>query len=156
MSALRSLNPRPPATLLRPIQTRVDHAVSPRRFFMVLVASFAVFGLMLAALGVYGVISYSVAQRTQEIGIRMPLGADARQVSRGIVWQTMRLALVGVVIGSAAAAALSRLDAVRNGTDRYDAFTGTVLQLACAALAAAALPAYRAARVDPMRALRPI
>jgi len=159
MSALRSLNPRPPATLLRPIQTRVDHAVSPRRFFMVLVASFAVFGLMLAALGVYGVISYSVVQRTQEIGIRMALGAEARQVWRGIVWQTMRLALVGVVIGSAAAAALSRL--IRSmlfetaPTDTT-AFTGTVLLLGCAALAAAALPAYRAARVDPMRALRPI
>ena len=159
MKALRSLNPRQPATQLRPIQTSVDHSVSPRRFFMVLVASFATFGLLLAALGVYGVISYSVAQRTQEIGIRMALGASARQVQIGIVWQTARLVLVGVVIGSTVAAAMSRLIAsMLFETAPVDpaAFIATVILLACAAMAAAALPAHRAAHVDPMRALRPM
>jgi predicted permease len=159
MNALRSLNPRQPATQLRPIQTNVDHSVSPRRFFMVLVASFAAFGLMLAALGVYGVISYSVAQRTHEIGIRMALGASARQVQIGIVWQTARLVLVGAAIGSIVASAMSHLIAsMLFETAPIDpaAFTATVILLLCAALIAAALPAHRAAHVDPMRALRPM
>ena len=159
LSTLRSLNPSQPATALRPIQTSVDHAVSPRRFFMVLVAAFAVFGLMLAALGVYGVISYSVAQRTQEIGIRMALGATARRVQAGIIWQTMRLVLIGVVIGATASLILSRLIAsmlFETAPTDAAAFVGTVILLACAALVAAMLPAHRAAHVDPMRALRPM
>jgi ABC-type antimicrobial peptide transport system permease subunit len=105
------------------------------------------------------VISYSVAQRTQEIGIRMALGATASRVQRGILWQTMRLVLVGVVIGAAAAAVLSRLIAsmlFETAPTDMASFVGTVLVLACAALAAAMLPAYRAARVDPMQALRPM
>jgi predicted permease len=159
MATLRSLNPAQPATQLRPIQASVDHAVSPRRFFMLLVGAFAAFGLMLAALGVYGVISYSVAQRTQEIGIRMALGATASNVQLGIVWQTMRLVIAGVAVGAIAAAALSRLVAsmlFETAPTDATAFVGTVVLLACAALAAALLPAYRAAHVDPMRALRPM
>ncbi len=159
LTTLRSLNPAQPATQLRPIQASVDHAVSPRRFFMVLVAAFAVFGLMLAALGVYGVISYSVAQRTQEIGIRMALGATARRVQNDIIWQTMRLVVVGVAIGATSAAILSRLIAsmlFETAPTDAAAFIGTVVLLACAALAAALLPAHRAANVDPMRALRPM
>jgi predicted permease len=159
MKVLRSLNPAQPATQLRLIQTSVDHAISPRRFFMILVGSFAAFGLILAALGVYGVISYSVTQRTQEIGIRMALGASASQVQRGIVWQTMRLVIIGLAIGMTAAFALSRLIAsmlFETAPTDAGAFTATVILLACSAAAAAALPAYRAARVDPMRALRPM
>jgi predicted permease len=159
MATLRSLNPAQPATQLRPIQASVDHAVSPRRFFMLLVAAFAAFSLMLAALGVYGVISYSVAQRTQEIGIRMALGATAGNVQLGILWQTMRLVVAGVAIGAIAAAALSRLIAsmlFETAPTDMAAFVGTVGLLAFAALAAALLPAYRAAHVDPMRALRPM
>src|SRR5262249_27965242 len=128
-------------------------------FFMLLVTAFAAFGLMLAALGVYGVISYSVAQRTQEIGIRMALGATASRVQSGILWQTMRLVIVGVVIGAAAAAVMSRLISsmlFETAPTDLTAFVGTVTMLACAALAAALLPAYRAAHVDPMRALRPM
>ena len=109
MRTLRALNPTQSATQLRPIQASVDRAVSPRRFFMLLVGAFAAFGLLLAALGVYGVISYSVTQRTQEIGIRMALGATASQVRREILWQTVRLVSTGVVIGAAASAVLSRL-----------------------------------------------
>ena len=77
MKSLRSLNPAQPAAELRPLQQIVDQSVSPRRFFVLLVASFAVLGLILASLGIYGVISYSVMRRTQEIGIRMALGATA-------------------------------------------------------------------------------
>jgi predicted permease len=147
LSTLRSLKPSQPVTALRPIQTSVDHAVSPRRFFMV------------SALGVYGVISYSVAQRTQEIGIRMALGATARRVQTGIIWQTMRLVLIGVAIGATASLILSRLIAsmlFETAPTDAAAFVGTVALLACAALVAAMLPAHRAAHVDPMRALRPM
>jgi predicted permease len=158
MRTLRALNPTQSATQLRPIQASVDRAVSPRRFFMLLVAAFAAFGLLLAALGVYGVISYSVTQRRQEIGIRMALGATASQVRRSILWETMRLATTGAVIGAIAAAMLSRLIAsllFETAPTDPVAFAATVILLAGAAFVAAMIPAGRASRVDPMQALRP-
>ena len=108
-STLRKLNPAQPATSFRPVQTLVDHAVSPRRFFVLLVALFAVLGLVLAALGIYGVISYSVTRQTQEIGIRMALGAMPGQVQRAVLARTLRLALVGIAIGGVASIAASRV-----------------------------------------------
>ena len=94
MSTLRQLNPKQTQTDFRPIAGLVSHVTSPRRFFMLLVASFAGLGLLLAALGIYGVISYSVTQRTQEIGIRMALGSTAGKVQRNVLGGTLRLALV--------------------------------------------------------------
>ena len=96
--ALRSGPPtnNQPAAEFRPIQNIVDRAVSPRRFFILLVAGFAGLGLLLAALGIYGVISYSVTQRTQEIGIRVALGASAAQVQFGVIGKTLLLTLVGI------------------------------------------------------------
>ena len=83
----------------KPIRLLVNHAVSGRQFFMLLVVSFATLGLLLAALGIYGVISYSVTRQTQEIGIRMALGASAGIVQRQILAGTLRLAIIGVVSG---------------------------------------------------------
>ena len=92
--------PAQAAVPLLPIQSFVDHAVSPRRFFVLLVGTFAALGLFLAALGIYGVISYSVTRRTLEIGIRMALGASALRVQFGVIFRTMRLALIGIAVGA--------------------------------------------------------
>ena len=109
MSTLRQINPGQPATQFRPIQQLVDHVVSPRRFFVLLVGIFAALGLILASLGIYGVISYSVTQRTQEIGIRMALGATQAQVQIGVMGKTLRLALVGIIVGIVASFGVARL-----------------------------------------------
>jgi ABC-type antimicrobial peptide transport system permease subunit len=159
MRTLRSINPTQPAYKLKPIQSSVDRAVSPRRFFMLLVTAFAALGLILAALGIYGVISYSVVRQTQEIGIRMALGATAGRVQAGVLSQTLRLTLMGVVIGTLASLAVARLIAsLLFGTAPTDpaAFAGMIILLGTAALLAGFLPAQRAARVDPMIALRTI
>src|SRR6202008_2213341 len=108
MATLRSLNPGQPRTQFRAIQQIVDHAVSPRRFLMVLVTAFASFGLVLASLGIYGVISYSVSRQSQEIGIRMALGASASRVQFAVGAQTLRLTLIGIAIGGAASFAVAR------------------------------------------------
>ena len=159
MRTLRSINPTEPAYKLRTIQSSVDHAVSPRRFFMLLVTTFAVLGLILAALGIYGVISYSVVQQTREIGIRMALGATERQVQFRILSQTLRLTAAGVAAGIAASLAAARLiTSLLFGTEPTDplAFAGMIVLLGLAALLAGFLPARRASRVDPMIALRTI
>src|SRR5262249_11826396 len=98
LRVLRELNPNQPASEFRPIRTIVDHAVSPRRFFMLLVATFAGLGLLLATLGIYGVISYSVTRQTPEIGVRMALGATAGRVQRQVLANTLRLTGIGIAI----------------------------------------------------------
>ncbi|MGH9652650.1 MAG: FtsX-like permease family protein, partial [Bryobacteraceae bacterium] len=142
---------------LRPIQTDVDHAVSPRRFFVSLVSAFAAFGLLLAALGIFGVISYSVTQRRHEIGIRMALGATAGRIQANVLAQTLRLAVIGVVIGAIVSFAVARLIAsllFKTAPTDPIAFAGTVVLLGLTALLAGWIPARRASRVDPMSALR--
>ena len=157
MTVLRALNPAQPATEFRTIQTIVDHSTSPRRFFVVLVSIFAALGLVLASLGIYGVISYSVTRQTQEIGIRMALGATAGNVQFRVIAKTLRMALIGIAIGAAASFAVARgitslLFAVRPNDP--PTFTGTILVLTTVALVAGYLPARRASRIDPMKALR--
>ncbi|MGA8668934.1 MAG: ABC transporter permease [Terracidiphilus sp.] len=157
LHTLRDLNPKQPIAEFRPIQSIVDHANSPRRFFMLLVASFAGLGLLLAALGIYGVISYTVTRQTQEIGIRMALGASASIVERQVLVSTLRLALIGVFLGAFASLATAKLIAsLLFATSPWDG--ATYLAMAAALLAVAALsgyiPARRASRISPMVALR--
>jgi predicted permease len=157
LRALRELNPKQPAAEFRPIQAVVDRAVSPRRFFILLVAAFAGLGLLLAALGIYGVISYSVTQRTQEIGIRMALGATTGQVQLGVIGRTLRLTLIGIATGSIASLVVARaIAALLFGTTPTDpvTFAAVILTLALVALFAGYLPARKASHIDPMVALR--
>jgi predicted permease len=157
LSALRAVNPEEPAYALEPLDGIVDHAVSPRRFLLVLVMSFAGLGLILASLGIYGVISYSVAQRRQEIGIRMALGATMSQVQMGVMGKTLRLALVGIALGTVASFVMARgIAALLFGTAPTDGMTyaALVVMLGAVALAAGYIPARRASRINPMEALR--
>jgi predicted permease len=157
MSTLRSLNPGQPANEFRPIQHLVDRAVSPRRFFVLLITIFAGLGLLLAALGIYGVISYSVTRQTQEIGIRMALGASAARVQFGVIAKSLQLAAVGVVLGAIVSAVVARsISSLLFGTEPTDpaAFAGMLVVLSAVALFAGYVPARRASRIDPMIALR--
>ena len=157
MKTLRKMNPSQPASELRPLQEIVDHAVSPRRFFVVLVTSFAALGLVLASLGIYGVISYSVTQRKQEIGIRMALGATAPQVQFDVIGRALRLTLIGTGVGVVGAFAAARwISSLLFDTRPTDpaTFAGIVLLLGAVALIAGYIPARRASRIDPMIALR--
>ena len=157
MRTLRDMNPAQPATEFKPIQTLVDHATSPRRFFVLLVGSFAGLGLLLASLGIYGIISYSVTRQTQEIGVRMALGASQSSVQIDVIWKTLRLALIGVGVGIVASLALARLIAsllFETAPSDPLTFAGMVVLLGIVALLAGYLPARRASKIDPMVALR--
>jgi predicted permease len=157
MRTLRQINPGQPATEFKPIQNLVDHATSPRRFFMLLVSLFAGLGLQLASLGIYGVISYSVTRQTQQIGIRMALGATAAQVRLGVIAKTLRLALLGIAVGTMASFAVAKgIASLLFRTEPTDpaTFAGMILLLSAVALVAGYIPAHRASRIDPMVALR--
>jgi predicted permease len=157
MRTLREINPGQPATEFKPIQRLVDHATSSRRFFVLLVGTFACLGLVLASLGIYGVISYSVARQTQEIGIRMALGATEYWVQFDVIWKMLRLALIGIAVGIIASLVLARLIAsllFQTGPSDPLTFLGMVVLLGIVALLAAYLPARRASKIDPMVALR--
>ncbi|HWH57699.1 MAG TPA: ABC transporter permease [Terriglobales bacterium] len=157
MATLRSINPAQPATEFRPIQNIVDHSVSPRRFFVSLVGIFAVLGLVLASLGIYGVISYSVTRQTQEIGIRMALGATVVNVQLQVIAKTLRLALIGIVLGAIASFAMARaITSLLFAVQPNDppTFTSTIVLLTVVAIVAGYVPARRASRINPMVALR--
>ena len=106
--ALRPIAANLPGNDFRTLQQIVDKSVSPRRFLVMLLGAFAAFALILASLGIYGLISYSVNQRTQEIGIRMALGASARDVQTRIIAHTLWLAAIGMVLGTVTSWAMVR------------------------------------------------
>jgi ABC-type antimicrobial peptide transport system permease subunit len=157
LRALRELNPNQSASEFRPIRTIVDRAVSPRRFFMLLVAAFAGLGLLLATLGIYGVISYSVTRQTPEIGVRMALGATAGRVQRQVLANTLRLTLTGIALGILIALAVARaIASLLFATSPWDfsSYLGMALAMMLVALASGYVPARRASSVNPMKALR--
>jgi putative ABC transport system permease protein len=127
---------------------------------MILLGTFACLALLLASVGIYGVISYSVTQRAHEIGIRMALGAESWDVFRMVIGQGLRLALVGLAIGAAAGLILTRLVSSFShllygvGTNDPLTFIAVALLLTVVAVSACYIPARRATRVDPMVALR--
>jgi ABC-type antimicrobial peptide transport system permease subunit len=145
------------AANIRPMSEVIAQGVSTPRFNMVLVSAFASIALLLASIGIYGVIAYSVAQRHQEIGVRMALGATRRDILRLVVSDGILIGIIGAGLGLAGALALSRvLNGVVVGISVHDPLTfaaGTAVLL-IVAIAASYSPARRAAQTDPTHALR--
>jgi predicted permease len=157
--ALRQMNQQQVVYLASTMNQLIADSLAARRFSMILLGFFAGLALLLASVGMYGVISYLVSQRTQEIGIRMALGADRGHVLRWVLKQGGRLALIGVGAGLAAALGLTQIMARSSmlyGVQAYDPWTliGVTALLVTVALAACYIPARRAMHIDPMRALR--
>jgi predicted permease len=154
---IHKADPTLPVTHVMSMDALLSDSVSPRRFSALLIGAFAVLALLLAAVGIYGVMSYTVSQRTHEIGIRMALGAQPRDVQGMILGHSVKLTVIGVGFGLAGAFALVRfLRSLLFGVGAYDVvtFTGVPFLLAAVAIAAAYVPARRAVRVDPLVALR--
>jgi putative ABC transport system permease protein len=156
-NAVWAIDKDQPVSNVRSMEEIVSRAVARQRFSMMLLGIFATLALVLAAVGIYGVMSYSVAQRTREIGIRMALGAQRRDVLKMAVGQGLKLVLIGVAIGVASAFVLTRVMAsLLFGVSATDPVTFVTISLVLVTVAALAsyIPALRAARIDPMVALR--
>ncbi len=156
-AALKDIDPNLPATEFRTMPQLVDQTVFARRSVVLLLSGFAAFALLLASLGIYGVISYSVSQRKQEIGIRMALGASAGDVQARVLMQTVKVTLVGMTVGLPASWMTMRaLQGLLFGVNYSDPVTFAAVLALLVAVAALAgyLPARRASRVDPLEALR--
>jgi putative ABC transport system permease protein len=155
--SIRTLDPSLPVADVRTMDDVVAATLSAPRFTGMLLGAFAALALALSAIGIYGVLSYVVSRRTREIGIRLAIGAGRGQVLRLVLGSGVALSLVGIVIGLAAAASLSRL----MGTLLHDVepgdpatFAAVAATLTAVAIAASLVPAWRATRVDPVRALK--
>ena len=156
-AAVAAIDKDQPVFDVQTMQQRVDDSISTRRLTLVLLGIFSALALILAAIGIYGVMAYSVALRTQEIGIRMALGAQQRDVLRLVLGQGARIAFFGLAIGLAAATALARLlSSLLFSVSSSDpiTFASVTVLLVAVALLACYLPARRALRVDPIIALR--
>jgi predicted permease len=155
--AIKEFDPTLPSSEFTTLEQIVDHAVAPRRLIMDLLGGFSSFALVLASLGLYGVISYSVGQRTREIGIRLAIGAQRGDVFRLIVGEGLKLAVIGVVLGMIGALLATRvLKSLLFGVTSMDLtiFAISPVILMAVALIACFIPACRSAKVDPMSALR--
>jgi putative ABC transport system permease protein len=155
--ALSTVDPTQSLYSIRTMEAALEESIGPRRFNLLLLGTFAIVALMLAVLGVYGVVAYAVAERTQEIGIRLALGADRARVVRMIVAQGMSGIAIGIVAGVAGAWAATKLmTSLLYGVQPHDlaTFAMTTIALSAVALIACAAPALKAALVDPVIALR--
>ena len=156
-AVIREMIPNSPMYRIFTMKTLAAKAMANLSFTMLMVSTGAVLALVLGAVGLYGVLSYGVTERRQEIGVRMALGAEPKSVRRMFVWQGTRVALVGVVVGALAAVALTRyVQTLLFGVGSLDlmAFAGMSLVMLAVAFIASYLPARRASRVDPLVALR--
>jgi putative ABC transport system permease protein len=154
---IAGLDPDQPVYMVRTLETALAESMSRQRISMILIGIFAGVALALASVGVYGIMSYMVAERTHEIGIRMSLGAASGDVLRLVLRQSVLLALIGLALGLAGAVALSRvLKSLLFGIGATDPVTlgGGALVLLAVATAAAMIPAWRASRVSPLEAMR--
>jgi putative ABC transport system permease protein len=155
--AIWEFNPEQTISNIAPVRTLVKQTLTQPQLYLTLFSLFAVLALLLAAIGLYGLIAYSVAQRTREFGIRYALGAQVRDVLRLVMGQGARLTALGLVLGLLAAAAVARLmETLLFRTKAYDplVFVGVAFVLAVIGLLAALLPALRATKADPVAALR--
>jgi putative ABC transport system permease protein len=156
-AAIKQLSASMPVYDVRTMADRVTTSISPQRFNMFLLSAFAGLALLLASVGIYSVLAYTVRQRVREIGIRMAMGAQAGDMLRLLIASGMRPTLLGIVIGLATAVALSRVLATLvfgvRPMEVPTLFAGSFL-LATVSFVACLIPTYRATRVDPVQALR--
>ena len=146
-----------PVAHVRTMEEVMGHSTDRENFNMLLLTIFGVVALVLAAIGIYGLMAYTVTQRNQEMGIRMALGADRSAIRRLVVWSGMRLAIAGIAVGTIGAFALTRLmSSFLFGVRPWDpvAFLSAPLILGVVALLAVWLPGLRAGKIDPVEALR--
>jgi len=156
-AALRDIDKDQPVSKLAALARQIDGSVASHRLAVILLSGFAVVALLLSAVGLYGLVSYSVARRTQEIGVRVALGASPGRVRAGVLKQAAVLGIAGVLLGLAGALALTRtIQSLLFGVSAYDpvTFAAVALLLLVVTLAASYMPARRASAVDPMVALR--
>lgn len=156
-AAVKEVDRELPVFAVRPLEEYVSEAMGPQRFYAVIVALFAGVALLLAAVGLYGVIAYAVSQRTHELGVRVALGATRRHIGRIVVMQGLVLSLVGAVVGIAAALVVGRvIGSLLFGVTAADplTFAAVIVVLLAVAVIASYVPARRAARVDPLIAMR--
>jgi ABC-type antimicrobial peptide transport system permease subunit len=149
--------PGAPRPVIANVRESIDESMAGPRFTMRVVTTFAAVGVLLAAIGLFGVISYSVGQRTREIGVRMTLGATRASIARLVVGDGLRLAIIGIALGLLGATAATRLiQSLLYGVSRLDpiSFTLGAALLLVVAVVACALPMWRATAVDPVVAVR--
>jgi putative ABC transport system permease protein len=154
---VHDVDPAKPVYDVMTMNERLSNSIAARRLYMLLLTGFAALALLLACVGVYGVISYVVTRRTHEVGVRMALGAQTADVLRLFIKQGMTVVLLGVGLGSLGAFALTRvMSGLLFGVGATDplTFASVALLLSLIALLACYLPARRAARIDPLLALR--